>query len=179
VTQAPPPEALEAWFEANRTRYDKPETFDFEQFQVADVDGAAEAVSLAAELGSGAPTPAWEGKRRKYYKRPAANLEAVFGTEDARRMIDSPNDRWLPVSSPAGWHLSRVIARHPGERAELTAMRNRVLEDWKADAIQTELAQSLQAIARGYDIRLELSAPPEAWDDEQVEAVRLALGAVE
>jgi len=43
VTEAPTEEVLRAWFEDNRAKYDRPETFDIEQFQVGDSNAKEEA----------------------------------------------------------------------------------------------------------------------------------------
>ncbi|MEL7450013.1 MAG: peptidylprolyl isomerase [Pseudomonadota bacterium] len=175
VMDTPTEEKLVEWFEANRVRYDKPAKYDFEQFKVADADGEAIAVDLAAELGEAPPTGEWENRLRRYAGRPAMNLQGAFGEDDAAALIGREDNAWQPVTSPAGWHLARVTARYPGVPADMATVRTRVVEDYKAAATQQELAQSLGAIAQRYDIRLELTAPPEEWDEERLEQLRVAM----
>jgi hypothetical protein len=177
VTEAPTQEVLRAWFEDNRAKYDKPETFDFEQFRVGDSNGKKKAFALAARLDDTEPGEDWLSRRRRYSKRPLSNLEALFGREDADRLIRSADNGWVPVSSPAGWHLARITAGHAGEPADFDAVRSRVGEEWKAQATQAELGKALRAIAEGYDIRIELTTPPPSWDEQRIRQVRQTTGA--
>lgn len=179
VTEAPTQEVLRAWFEENRDKYDKPETFDLEQFQVGDSDGEEKTIALAASLGDREPGEDWLSRRRRYTKRPLSNLEGLFGREGADRLARSADNEWVPVRSPAGWHLARITARHTGEPADFDSLRSRVGEEWKAQASQAELGKALRAIAEGYDIGVELTTPPQSWDEQRIRQVRLAIGSGE
>ena len=177
VPEAPDQGTLEAWFEANRGRYDKPAAFDFEQFLVGnetDDTSEAEARTLAASLGRAAPGPEWSGRLRRYFRRPLDNLAGVFGSEHAEQLVQA-DGRWVAVASPAGWHAARITGRHAAQPARLDDMRTRVVEDYKADKVQEQLVEGMQAIARRYDIRIQLRTPPEAWDAEHIEDMRLAM----
>lgn len=175
VAKAPDEAGLRAWFEDNRARYDTPETFDFEQFKVGGAEAGMQAESLAADLGTNPPGEAWRDAVRQYARRPASNLEVVFGEADTARLTAAPIGEWVAVSSPAGWHLARVTQRFDGRLADFEAIRSQVGEDWKAQAQERQLARVLRDIADDYDIRIELSAPPEDWDGSRFEQARLAI----
>ncbi len=151
---------LRDWVEQNRARYDKPETFDFEQFLVGEDQDEAEA--LASTLGAGSPGAEEASRLREFFSRPAANLAAVFGAEDTVRLLESDDQQWVAVTSPQGWHLARVTGRHPGQRVAFEAIRARAAEDYKAISTQRQLNEALTAIADRYDIRMEISAPAAA-----------------
>lgn len=176
VADAPDEDALRDWFEANRTRYDVPPSFDFEQFRVGGEEARNQAEALAAKLGTGSPGPAWQDAVRQYPRRPAGNLAVIFGEEDTARLTGAGVGEWVAVSSPAGWHLARVTRRVDGRAAEFDAIRGQVGEDWKAATQEQQLARVLRDIADDYDIRIELSAPPADWDSERFEQARLAMG---
>jgi hypothetical protein len=175
VPEAPTEEQLKSWFEQHRARYDMPARYDFEQFLVGDAEGPDVAEDLARQLGGDEPGDVWQDKLRRYTQRPLSNLEMVFGEEHASLLVSSSDDRWLPVRSPAGWHLARITGSDPAEPADLVAIRSRVLEDYKADAVQQQLVKGMQAVAQSYDIRIDLSTPPEQWDEQRIEDIRLAM----
>lgn len=176
ITEAPTEQGLREWFEQNRARYDRPDTFDFEQFKIGNNEAAAQtAAEVAAKLGEGEPGETWQAQLRRYQKRPLDNIAMVFGEADADRLTQSSNAQWYAVQSPAGWHVARVTARHPGKTADFEQIRSRVGEDWKSQAMQAELATALHDIAQRYDVRIELSEPPENWDSQRIEEARLAM----
>ncbi len=176
VAEAPSEQQLRDWFEQHRDRYDRPDTFDFEQFKIGE-DASAEqtARTLANELDTHDPGAQWLDQIRRYQRRPASNIALVFGDSDAASLIDATDGRWHAVRSPAGWHLARVTARHAGKKADFDVIRSRVGEDWKSQAMQAELSVALHDIAQRYDVRIELSAPPENWDAARIEEERLAM----
>lgn len=156
ITEVPPDEDLEAWFEENRSAYDRPPLLDFEQFLVAELDKDA-AGELAGSLQAAAPPEAYARTFRQYRQRPPENLTAVFGREHGRRLIDAGDGHWLAVESDYGWHLARVTARRPGQRAEYADVRHQVSIDWLDEARKRELADALGGIVENYDIRYELT----------------------
>lgn len=156
ITEVPPDEELEAWFEQNRSAYDRPPLLDFEQFLAADLDEEA-AAELARSLESGPPPPAYEPAFRQYRKRPPENLAAVFGEAHGRRLTEAADNQWLAVESDYGWHLARVTARSPGQPAEFAEVRHQVSIDWLDEAKQRELADALGGIVENYDIRYVLT----------------------
>ncbi|MEZ5582768.1 MAG: peptidylprolyl isomerase [Candidatus Competibacteraceae bacterium] len=179
VVESPKEQELLAWFEKNRAAYDRPESYDFEQFKVGGPEAGDLAADLADELAAKPASTEWQNQLRRYQKRPAHNLKLLFGKTHAATLINSADGKWVPVQSPGGWHLARITARHPGRQADFTEIRSQVIEDWKSQAMQAELGEALRGIANRYDIRVELSTPPEGWDSQQIEAARLAMGSGE
>jgi hypothetical protein len=175
VAQPPGEKELRTWFEQNRAAYDRPDAYDFEQFMVGGPETQDQAAALAAGLAVAPPPSEWRTALRRYQKRPAQNLQLLFGDEAATQLIQHSHGQWMPIRSPAGWHLARIIARYPGEPADFDQIRSQVGEDWKAQTMQAELGDALRGIAARYDIRVELSTPPENWDSQRIEAARLAM----
>jgi len=167
ITEAPPPDQLQAWFEENRSAYDRPELVDFEQFLVTDLDSEA-AAALAARLGDAEHPQGYAAAFRRYPRRPLSNLGAAFGDDDGQRLIDGEDDQWMAVESDYGWHLARITARYAGEPADFTAVRARVAQDWLESARKQELANTLSSIVDQYDISYSLS--PDIVKDSLQEA---------
>lgn len=157
VIEVPPDAELIEWFEQNRTAYDRPDLYDFEQFLVRDAADAAGVSQLARTLGTQAVPQAYEPVSRRYSRRPAGNLSAVFGDDGGRRLLDAEDNAWVAVQSAKGWHLSRITARYPGDPAEFEKIRQQVVTDWIDFAKQRELAQALASVVDQYDIRIELT----------------------
>lgn len=166
--------ALHSWFIQHRTRYDKPATFSFEQFRVGDRDSADVAAALATKLGATLPSE-YQQQIHRYERRPLANIEYVFGKEQADQLVKRRDRSWMAVSSPAGWHLARIVKRYPAVPAVFEDIRVRVAEDWKKQASDAQLAETLHEIASTYHISVELTNPPENWDTDRINAERLAM----
>lgn len=156
VAEPPPEDELEAWFERNRIAYDRPELVDFEQFLAADLDAEA-ATGLAEELGADEHPDAYDDAYRQYPHRPTSNLVAVFGEEQAKRLLDVPLEHWVPVRTEYGWHLARITHREPGDPAEFREVRHQVVTDWLDQARKQELQAALNAIVEEYDFRYEVT----------------------
>ncbi len=166
ITEVPPDDELERWFEQNSAAYDRPALLDFEQFLVADLDRKA-AEALAQSLRTAPAPEAYAQAFRQYRRRPPENLTAVFGDEHGRRLIDAGDERWLAVESDYGWHLARVTARSAGEAAQFAEVRHQVSIDWLDEARKRELADALGGIVENYDIRYVLTR--ELVEDSLVE----------
>lgn len=156
VTEAPSDDELEAWFEANRIAYDRPDLYDFEQFLVE--GGNAETVSaMAVELGDAAHPETYESTFRRYPHRPGGNLLSVFGEEGGQRLLDAAIGQWVAVESVYGWHLARVTKYAPGEPAVFKDVKHSVARDWLSIHEQRDLSDALGAIVEDYDFRYEVT----------------------
>ena len=175
TTATPDEEELQAYFERNRARYDQPGRFDVEQFRVASQE---QAVAVAADLEG--PVPAERASElRKYPRRPKAALGHVFQPEHVDAMLDAEVGAWVPVQSRSGWHVARVTQHHAPVAVALEDVLTRVKKDWTDDAMQAYLAETLSAVAEGYDIRIRLTTPPQEWDEEMIRNVQLAMRELE
>lgn len=156
VTELPPDDELEAWFEANRIAYDRPDLYHFEQFLVENGD-ADSAAALAAELRDAPHPEAYDSMFRRYPHRPATNLISVFGEYGGARLLSAPIGDWVAVESEYGWHLARITERLPGEPAVFADIRHAVARDWLGVHEQRDLSDALAAIVEDYDFRYEVT----------------------
>jgi len=170
VIGSPSASDLRQYFDAHRAEYDRPETFDFEQFQVGDkAQGGSLAAQLEGELGT-EPAPAEYAQAvRRYAARPQANLVDLFGQDDTRKLLERPDGTWAAITTGSASHLARITQRHPPQPASFEQVKNQVARAWKEAARKASLAESLKAIVEHYDIRVtpgtepsvaELSASP-------------------
>ncbi len=176
VTEEPSEQKLRDWFAAHRQNYDKPEKVDFEQFRLTDQFDKQQAHELAVQLGNTDAPPLGFSHIRRYRQRPKHNIESAFGSDDAMRLWQSPVNQWVAVTSPSGWHLSRITSRFPGQAVDYDAVRKHVLEDWKAQTMQSELGETLSNIASNYDIRIKLAKTAIDVDPQDIIEQRLAQG---
>ncbi|MEQ9608770.1 MAG: peptidylprolyl isomerase [Kiloniellaceae bacterium] len=154
VVDPPEDEALRAWFEAHRERFDTPPRFDFVAKQVkggeAEARVLAEALRRALETGEGRVEP--EGPVARYTTRPRPNVVALFGETFAAQLEALPEFQWQAVAAPQGWHVVRLDGFWPAEAAEFTAVRAAVAADWQRAVMAEEAQAALREMAAGYNI---------------------------
>ena len=166
---------LRDWFVANRTRYDDAPAYVVEQF-LLEAGQEESAESLRTQLLAGEAVPdAYAEQLRAYGARTADNLAYMFKADSVERLLDAPLSEWQVVESAVGTHLARVTEQVPGAAAEFDAIKREVRADWEHEQQQRQLREALTNVAGSYEIRIELTSPPDDWDEERIEAVRLAM----
>lgn len=156
IVDVPADDGLEAWFEANRSAYDRPELIDFEQFPVNDLDESS-ASTLAVELGEGEVPEEYESLSRLYRDRIEGNLFSVFDSDGAQAIVDAPLGHWRVARSDRGLHLSRITRRLPGEKVDFQEVRALVKDDWESFERERQIAEALREIVDQYEIRYDFS----------------------
>ena len=167
---------LEAWFEANRARYDLPEMYDWEQvFLGADLT-AEQASETLEEFTAEAVPERFETVVRRYPHRPFINIETLFGEADAVRLTSENAGDWLAADSPKGWHAARVTKTYPAKPAVFADFEHRVRREWQKETMDLELRSAMAAMASGYDIRVEVSENLRNLPEEALDPERLVVG---
>lgn len=151
---APDEPSLEAWFQENRSAYDRPDLYDFEQFLIG--NDAAAAAALAADLGTADVPDDYASSYRRYPRRPAANLSAVFGDDGGKRLLAAERTNWVAVESDYGWHLARITGVLAGQAAVFDNIRGTVAQDWQDQERKKELAAALGAIVDQYQVSYDI-----------------------
>ena len=83
------------------------------------------------------------------------NIAQQFGNAFANSLRTLPQGRWSgPVRSGFGWHAVRVRAVTASDTPRLADIRQRVLNDWRAETQVKREAAAYQALLDGYDIRI-------------------------
>jgi hypothetical protein len=150
-------EALRAWFEARRDRYDEPPRFDFEEAVPAGAPTEASVRALVELLDKGAGGEI-DASLRVFKGRPRANLEHSYGPDFARALAEAPPGRWRAYSTPGGWHAMRLVSVAEGKPADFERLRGVVLQDWIDATMAEQRTAAVRALARKYVVRTEAAA---------------------
>jgi hypothetical protein len=154
----PAEEQLLAYLEAHSENYLRPATISFVQVFLAgtaqDDEGFA---SIGQQLREGAD-PARLGDAfvhgREFLVRDEREIAASFGSAFARELFASESKGWVAITSAYGEHWVRVSAREAARPATLDEVRPSVRGAWKKKARQDKLAEELERLRVGYEIRL-------------------------
>lgn len=143
---------LRAWFEKNRTRYDEPARFDFQEAVLpADTsEGALRAI--AAALNAGAPGDV-RASLNAYRGRPHPTIVQSYGDDFARALEAAPPGEWRVLQSRDRPRIMRLEMVTPPRAAEFEPLRHAVMQDW-VDATMAEMrSAAVKAMSAKYTIR--------------------------
>jgi hypothetical protein len=155
AADAPKEEELKQWFELNRADFDIPPRYTFEQFPLHDIDSAEDADRLAQTLIDQQPPSEYANNLRSYPRRPASNIESLFGEKGRNALLAAPLGHWSAVQTKHSWHLARITENHPAIPAEFDSVRVRVAQNFKKIAIDLELAEMASEIADKYQLHVD------------------------
>ena len=83
------------------------------------------------------------------------SVSRQFGDDFANSLRNAPQGKWSgPVRSGFGWHAVRVRNVVAAGTPALSAVRQRVSNDWRAETQSKREAAAYQALLDGYDIRI-------------------------
>ena len=159
-TKEPSDPQLQALIDRDPARYsDDPRTSFAQVYLGADTpENRAAANAQLADLRAGrsinaapAPLPArLEGAQ-------SSEVSGMFGDEFTLALRALPLGQWSgPVASGVGLHLVRIDSRAAPNKPSLTTIRQRVTNDWRADAIARARANDYARMLRGYDVVIAL-----------------------
>lgn len=146
--------ALQSYYDAHKFRYAEQPAFSFDQQFLGEDEGAAKASVVV--LTAGKPfQPQPLSVPRSMDKAATGNIAQQFGNAFADSLRTLPLGRWSgPVRSGFGWHAVRVRAVTAADTPRLADIRQRVLNDWRAETQVKREAAAYQALLDGYDIRI-------------------------
>ncbi len=125
------------WFEKNRSRYDIPQRFNFQEAVIAGETSEATVRSFVSALNSGT-TPEVQAGLRVFKDRPHDNIVQSYGEEFATALESSPAGEWRALQTKSGWRAMRlesiVADSKPPISSSCAAWS---LQDW-TDAVMSE-----------------------------------------
>lgn len=145
---------LKAWFDKNRSKYDEPARFDFQE---AVLDGPADETAVrqfVAALNAGAPGDAKAGLR-VFKGRPHGNLVQSYGEDFAQTLEAATPGQWLALKSRDSWRAVRLDAVTPARPAQFEAVRHAVQQDWTDTTAAEQRSAAVAALAKKYSIKVE------------------------
>jgi hypothetical protein len=142
---------LRTWFERNRSKYDEPARYDFEEGALSG-DNSEQAVhAFVADLNQGTPGDAKAGLR-VFKGRPHSNLVESFGADFAKQLAESKPGVWQALKTREGWRAIRLTSLAAPKPAVFEAVRGPVLHDWTDAKSAEQRTAAVRALAKKYKI---------------------------
>ena len=157
VIPAPGEAELQAWFEARRDDYVRPERRAIQHvFFSDDRRGDAKADAAAADLSDWTRVGDPFIIARQFGPDTRTKVQQDYGGAFARAAFETAPDVWSdPVRSPFGIHRLRVTEIVPRAEPDFAAVREAVLADWMDAARRERAVQTLRDRVAKYDVVIE------------------------
>jgi hypothetical protein len=153
-TKRPPfdDKVLREWFEKNRSRYDQPARYDFQE-AVLEGDSSESAVrAFVSALNSGT-APDVEAGLRVFTDRPHNNLVQSYGAEFAAAIEASPVGEWRAIQGKDGWRAMRLQSSKALQPAEYEQLRGAVAQDWTDAVMSEQRSAAVSALTKKYTVK--------------------------
>ncbi len=145
---------LRDWFEKNRTKYDEPARYDFQEAVLSGDNSEAAVRAFAAALNAGTPGEARAGLR-VFKGRPHSNLLQSYGADFARELEGSTPGEWRALVTREGWRTVRLEAVTPPKPGQFEPLRGVVLQDWTDATLAEQRSATVRALTKKYKVRFE------------------------
>ena len=150
-------QALRAWFEAHRDKYDEPARFDFEEAALSGTNSEATVRQFVTALNNGTPGDAKAGLR-VFKARPHSNLVDSYGAEFAKALEATTPGAWQAFQTRDGWRAMRLDGTTPPKPAVFEIVRNLVFQDWSDATASEQRSAAVHTLAKKYKISYEKRA---------------------
>lgn len=159
-TRTPRDAELQAMLDRDPARYAEDAVTSFDQVWLGPDkrETRAAAPAALARLNHGTP-PAEIGQAvalpARFDRASTSDIAAQFGDEFAVAIKDLPTGQWRgPIGSGLGLHLVRVTARVAPGKPTLATVRQRVENDWRAQAITKAEDEAYRKLLAGYQVEI-------------------------
>ncbi len=147
-------QVLREWFEKNRSRYDAPARFSFQEAVLSSEPTEAAVRAFVSALTSGTPPDA-EAGLRVFNDRPHDNIVQSYGAEFAAALEASPPGEWRAIQDDKGWRAMRLESVVAAQPADFEQLRGVVLQDWTDAEMAAQRSAAVRALAQKYTIRVD------------------------
>lgn len=145
---------LRTWFENQRSKYDEPPRYDFQEAVLSGDSSETAVRAFAQALNAGTPGDVQAGLR-VFKGRPHSNLVQSYGEEFAKALDNTPPGEWHALPTRDGLRLMRLDAISPPKPAQFEALRNVVLADWTDATLAQQRTDAVRERAKKYTIKFE------------------------
>jgi hypothetical protein len=163
----PPDAELQAWYDARGAGYEVDAVYTFTHIFFDGAQGMDQAKAradtlLANSMDIGFEQAAQHGDRYPFLQNYVERTRDFVGTNfsaDFVAQLDMlvPGEGWQgPFASRYGWHLVMLRARTEPFTPMLADIRERVLDDYRYDALVRSRQDAEQRVISEYDVRLQL-----------------------
>ncbi|WP_241520729.1 peptidyl-prolyl cis-trans isomerase [Steroidobacter cummioxidans] len=145
---------LREWFEKNRSRYDTPQRFNFQEAVLSGEVSEATVRSFVSALNAGA-TPDVQAGLRVFTDRPHATIVQAYGEEFATTLESSPPGEWRALQTKGGWRAMRLESAVAAEAADFDRLRGVVTQDWTDAVMSEQRSAAVGVLAKKYTIVID------------------------
>ena len=150
---------LQKYLDRNEARYADGARVSFDQIYLGDEASANVFSYIKQQLARGAD---WQNSGLKISLQSSVEdadrdqIAREFGENFAAEMLKAKEgNEWIgPIASGFGQHLVRVRAVSAGRKPELSQVRQRIENDWRAETAKAREAKAYQALLDGYSITI-------------------------
>ena len=150
-------EALRAWFDSHRDKYDEPARFDFQEAVLSGAQDEAAVRAFVNQLNKGTPGDVDAGLR-VFKGRPRSNVVDSYGEDFAKALQAGAVGEWRALASRDGWRAIRLESATPARPADFETLRGVVMHDWVDATMAEQRTAAVRALAGKYRIRHEDAA---------------------
>jgi hypothetical protein len=143
---------LQAWFEANRKRYDTPARVSFDE-AVLPRDTAADEMKKFVGALNGQGKPELDASLRSFKQRPRDNVVEAYGEAFAQGLERLAPGTWAVLESSGGLRAVRFEAQTPTRSAAYGEVRDSVYQDWKDETAGRLTSKAVRELGRKYRLR--------------------------
>ena len=154
-TKLPPydDKLLREWFEKNRTRYDEPPRYSFQEAVLSgNADDAAKR-AFASALNAGNPGDARAGLR-VFRDRPHDNIVQTYGETFARALEILPPGEWRALQARDELRVMQLSEVSPPKPADYEELRGVVLQDWTDATLAEQRSDAVRVLAKKYTVKV-------------------------
>jgi hypothetical protein len=157
ATKLPPYDdaVLRKWFEANRSKYDEPARYSFQEAILTGDKSEGAVRAFVSSLNSGTPGSDTKADLRVFTNRPHDNLVQSYGAEFASELEAAAPGEWRALKTRDAWRAIRLQSIAKPQPADFETLRGVVLHDWTDVTLQEQRSAAVRALAKKYTIKVE------------------------
>jgi hypothetical protein len=148
---------LREYFERNRSKYDDPARYSFQEAVLAGDKSESALRAFASALNAGNPGDAQAGLR-VFRDRPRQNLEQSYGAEFISELEALPPGEWRTVHTRDGMRVMQLQSVAPPKLADFDSLRGVILPDWTDATLAEQRSAAVRALSRKYTVKVESDA---------------------
>ena len=153
---------LESWFEANVSKFIKPETRSFSHVYFSPEKHGKNLETNVQKVKAIVADAEWESLgdpfmlKRKFSRLSTIDVSRLFGGDFAAGVFNAPENGWQgPIDSAFGRHLVRIDAVTPKATPELEHVRADVIRAWQDEMQRQANTERLKELIEKYKVVVE------------------------
>ena len=148
---------LREYFERNRSKYDDPARYSFQEAVLAGEKSESALRAFASALNAGNPGDAQAGLR-VFRDRPRQNLEQSYGAGFISELEALPPGEWRTVHARDGIRVMQLESVTPPKPADFDGLRGVIQHDWTDTTLAEQRSAAVRALSRKYTVKVESAA---------------------